>query len=161
MAKMRKRPPESWSYVLRADRALPFDQQSRFTLSPLSHGERAAMRDDLVRTRYAPDGSRDVAPRTHQNARELVLGHLTSIENFPVSAAQPWPSDREARERYLELLEDDDVLELGDEIWARSTLGPEEPAVGNSWPPERTSSSGGTSAVGSSTTAASAHNDPS
>lgn len=147
MAKAKKRPAESWTYVLEADRALDAAQQSRFVLSPMTYAERAAIRDDLLR------GEGNVS-KVFRNAGTIAIEHLVSIENFPAGEPQPWPADRAARERYLELLDDDDVLEIGNEIWTRSALGyrdkDTEPlrdgdVAKNSSTPEPTSSSGGSS----------------
>ena len=142
MAKLKKRPPESWTYILQSDRALPIEQQSRFVLSPLTHAERAAVRDGAARILHLEDGSVQSIDRTHQNAYAIVLDHVVSIENFPAGASQPWPAKRDDRMRYLEQLDDDDVLELGNEVWLRSSLGPDEASIKNSSPPEHTSSSG-------------------
>jgi hypothetical protein len=136
MAKSIKRQAETWIYVIEKDRALPPEQQSRFTFRPLTFSERALVRDTM-----AVDG----ASRVYRTAGELLLDHLLSVDNFPVEHPKPWPSDRDARMQYLELLDDADVLELGNEIWLRSSLGRDETIVKNSSPPERTSSSGGIS----------------
>jgi hypothetical protein len=141
MAKAKKRPAEAWTYVLEADRTLDPSEQSRFTLSPMTYAQRAAVRDAMT-----------LGGRVYESAGEIAVKHIVSIENFPAGNSQPWPSDREERRRYLELLDDDAVLELGNEVWRRSTLGVDEEAVKNSSTPERTSSSGDTSAKTSSST---------
>jgi hypothetical protein len=159
MAKSVKRPAESWTYMLASDRALPLEQQTRFTLRPMTIGERAAAWDDLVRELRNDDGTRTLLRRTRQQGVELAIRHIVSIENFPVGAAQPWPADAEQRARYLELLEDRDVSELADEIWKRSN-GVDDSAK-NFLPPERTSDSGGASpAIQSSTAASDAISNP-
>jgi hypothetical protein len=52
------------------------------------------------------------------------------------------------------------VLEVGNEVWLRSTLGADEDALKNSSPPERTSASGESSPDPISTTAPSAPSSP-
>lgn len=133
MAKAIKRPAESWSYVLRADRELEESERSIFVLAPLTYAERAAMRDDVLR------GKTD---RVYREAGDVFLSHVVSIENFPGGNPVPWPSDRDARVRYLELLDDLHVLEVGNEIWARSSIGEDEDTLKNFSPLELTSSSG-------------------
>jgi hypothetical protein len=153
MAKQAKRSAESWTYVLEADQRLPVEEQTRFTLKPMTGAERAQFVDDLVRTSVAPDGSQTVMRRTQQNARELCLTHIERIENFPAGSngsAMAWPKSREEREAYLEQLSDDDVMELGNEVYVRSTAGPD---AKNSLPLGHTSRSGGGSAEATSTTA--------
>jgi hypothetical protein len=162
MAKSRKRPAEAWVFVLEADTQLPLDQQTRFTLRPMTHAERAAVRDDLAREERQRDGTTATVARTRQQAYAIALAHIVSVENFPVGAPQAWPNDRAAQERYLEQLEDDDVLEIGNEVWARSTLGPpDEGVVKNFSPPELTSISGGSAAIETSTTVGRARETPS
>lgn len=159
MAKLVKRPAESWRYVLRGDRALPIEQQTVFTLAPLTMAERAQVHDDITRTQTQPDGTRITLGRTRQTGVELVLSHVVAIENFPVGAPEPWPTSAAARARYLERLQDDDVLELGNEIFERSDLGDEDVAK-NSSRPEPTSGSGADSQIPDSTTADAARESP-
>lgn len=153
MAKQAKRAAESWVYVLEADRTLPPEEQTRFTLKPMTQSERARFVDDLVRTSVAEDGSQTVMRRTQQNALELCLTHIERVENFPAGsngASQQWPKSRSDRERYLDQLSDDDVMEVGNEVYVRSTAGPD---AKNSSPPVPTSRSGGESGGATSTTA--------
>lgn len=135
MAKAAKRPAEAWTYVLKADRALEPSQRSVFTLAPMTYAQRAVINDSMVLS--ALDDS-----RVYRTAGEMVLSHIASIENFPAGEPQPWPADRASRERYLEMLEDGAVLELGNEIWSRSALGKDEEPLKNSSAPEPMSSSG-------------------
>lgn len=160
MAKAKKRPAEAWVYVLRTDRALPLEQQSRFTLRPMTYAERAGVLDDFLRTETAADGAKIETSRVYRNAWELALEHIVSVENFPVGAADPWPQGREARVQYLDLLDNDDLLEIGNEVWTRSGLGIDGDAIKNSSAPELTSRSGDTSADQSSTTAPPAPSSP-
>lgn len=159
MAKAIKRPAESWVYVLMRDLTLDLGQQSRFTLRPMTHAERAAVRDDIARTQEAADGSTITLMRTRQQGYSIALSHIVSIENFPSDAPKPWPTDANDRAAYLEQLADDDVLELGNEVWARSALGADGPAIKNFSTPERTSSSGDGDLL-LSTTAVSAPSSP-
>jgi hypothetical protein len=142
MAKALKRPAESWIYILTSDRALEEREQSRFLLSPMTFAERAAIKDDMIRSSVE---------RVYRSAGDIVLAHIVSIDNFPAGEPQPWPKKHEDRERYRELLDDDQVLELGNEIFIRSSLGyrveeTDAPKDGdilkNSPTPEATSTSG-------------------
>src|SRR4051812_17488062 len=117
MAKKNRCVAESWTYVLVGDRALDPDQQTRFTLRPVAAGDRDRIRDNLSWTQIHSDGGQTRVNRTRQTARTLVLDHLASVDNFPVGAPQPWPKDRADRDQYLAMLDDDDIEELGDEIW--------------------------------------------
>lgn len=143
MAKAKKRPTEAWTYVLEADRSLDPSEQSRFVLAPMTYAQRAAVRDGMTQ-----------GDRVYRSAGEIALDHILSIENFPSDDPRPWPAEREERRKYLELLDDDDVLEIGNEVWARSTLtyraqpsdAPRDgDTVKNSSRPELTSNSGATS----------------
>jgi hypothetical protein len=139
MAKAVKRAAESWRYVLTADRELPPEEQTTFSLRPLTQAERAWAQDNLARTHFRPDGAREAVQRTHQLARELCLTNIEGIENFPAGEPKAWPESREDRERYLEQLDDAAVTEVGNQIWERSQL---EPAAKNSSTPGATSTSG-------------------
>jgi hypothetical protein len=86
MATLVKRPAESWAFVLDGDRALPTEQQTRFTLRPMTINDRAAARDDLTRELVGPDGTRIIQRRTRQHSLMLALSHIVAIENFPVGA---------------------------------------------------------------------------
>lgn len=124
MAKKKTRPVGAWPYVLLADRALPEQERTTFTLRPLTAGERESVRDRLSRA-----GTNGVEGGMYTEARRLCLTHIESIENFPAGAPSPWPKEPEKRAAYLEDLDDDDVFEVGNEIWIRSSLGPEEVKV--------------------------------
>lgn len=141
MAKVKKRVAGSWSYVLLGDRSLPPDQQSVFVLRPLTGAERERVVDEVSQRIYQADGSVRVISRMRTIARELVLSHVESIERFPVGAPKAWPKEPDERQRYLEDMDDDDVFEVGNEIFNRSALGPEEAKhVGESSTPAPTSS---------------------
>jgi hypothetical protein len=144
MARAAKRPPGSWTYVLQSDRELPESEQSRFTLRPLTGAERERATDDVTRQVFRADGSVETISRMRTVARELALSHIESVENFPAGAPKPWPNGTggiEARQKFLEELADEHTFELGNEIYLRSTLGPEEKkTVGESSPPAPISS---------------------
>lgn len=123
MAKKVPRPAGSWTFVLAADRTLPDGEQSRFTVSPLTITERAIVRDEIARIHTQPDGSKSIISQNRRQGVEIALHHIVSIENFPVGEPQPWPKGNEERLRYLEMLGDDSVQEIGNEIWTRSELG--------------------------------------
>lgn len=160
MAKAKKRPAEAWTYVLKADRTLPLDQQSRFTLRPMVYAERAMVQDDFLRSETRPDGTRVDISRVYRNAGEIALEYIVSIENFPAGAAQAWPATRAERERYLEMLDDEQVLELGNETWIRSSMGIDGDAIKNVSTPEPTLRSGDTSGASTSTIAPPAPSSP-
>lgn len=142
MAKAVKRAQAgSWTYVLQRDKATPLEEQSGFTLRQLTGAERDALIDNLARRRTLRDGTVETMQRSRQEARELCLSCIVSIDRFPSEGPQPWPADAEAREQYLEMLDDDDVYEIGNAIYAHSTLNGERgQAVGESSPPAPTSS---------------------
>jgi hypothetical protein len=131
--------------VLKGDRDLPLDQQTRFILRPLSQAEQVAAEDEVYYLAFDGTGTKSHVSREKRVARQLALSHIEAIENFPVGAPKPWPSDPEKRDEYLEQLRSEDVLEVGNEIFTRSKLGAEAEALKNSSPPAPTSGSGGTS----------------
>jgi hypothetical protein len=138
-------PAETWSYVLRSDRELPLEQQSRFVLRPLTQAERLQGVDALVHTRTESGGAILQVGRSAQVARDFALSHIVSTQNFPSDGPRPWPADGSLSERssYLEMLSDDHVSELGNEIWTRSSLAKsEEAALKNSSRPGVISDSG-------------------
>lgn len=135
-----------WTYVLEGDRKLPQDQQARFVLRPLTQLERCRVHDSLVFTHFDADGTRQIRRRQREIEFSLAVSHIDSVENFPIGAPRPWPTDQALRPAYLAQLSDDDVTELGGEIWTKSLLdvGPGS-ALGNSSAPALTSSSGAAS----------------
>lgn len=140
MSEAKKRVAGSWTYVPLADRALPPEKQTVFTLSPLDGAERERAADESIQRVLDRDGNIRVVSRMRSVAREIVLTHVTSIERFPASAPKAWPADMEARKKYLEDMDDDLVFEVGNHIWERSALGPEEAKqVGESSTPAPTS----------------------
>jgi hypothetical protein len=142
MAKAKKRGAGSWTYVLYADRELPDEQQSRFILRPLTGAERDYVTDNSWRIVTMPNGSIERVSRMRTVARELVLTNLQSVERFPIDQPVAWPATRAEREKYLDdHLDDEDVFEIGNQIYERSSLGPEEAKqVGESSAPAPTSS---------------------
>ena len=128
MAKATKRVTESWWYTLPSDRELPESEQSRFLLSPLTYGERARVYDQREVIRQSANDDRAVESRMFSVAAELALTHLEDVENFPASEPKPWPRSgtREAKQKYLDMLADADLLALGIEVMTKSTLGDAE-----------------------------------
>jgi hypothetical protein len=158
MAKKRTRSAESWRYVLKADRMLPEKEQTVWILRPLTQAERAEVQDNFVRLHHMPSGGTVVERRDHRQTLELCLTNIEDVENFPGDAPTKlkWPAnpdDHNARAAFLEQVDDADVHEIGNEIWAQAVLGD---SVKNSSPPEGTSLSGGASEDKASTTAAAA-----
>lgn len=160
MARTVKRPTTSWEYVLKADRTLPEEEQTRFTLRPMAYLERAAVLDDFQPSDPTIGGQDGGTSRIWRNAWKIALNHIVAVENFPVGAPQPWPESRGAKMAYLDLLDNDDILEIGNEVWSRSGLGIDGETIKNSSPPEHISRSGGGSEVETSTTATPAQNGP-
>lgn len=126
MAKKRARLAEPWVYVLRRDRQLPPEEQSKFTLRPLTISERAVAGSGLVSLVAFADGTRETHRRETIVSLNLALQNIVAVENFPSDKPEMWPDGREARLRYLEQLDDEDVFELGNEIYVRSTVGEAE-----------------------------------
>jgi hypothetical protein len=152
MARAVKRPAESWTYILRDDRELSADEQSVWTLKPMTHIERAEALDNLVRTHIGAGGEKTVISRSKQQAFEIVLTHLVAVRNFPARAGKPWPAKETERVAYIEQMDDAHVRELADEIFDKSTLaGDDGTQLKNSSPPERTSPSGESGAETTST----------
>lgn len=143
MARATPRLAESWSYVLRDDRALDPSEQSVFRLNPMTQADRLVVLDDAARRVELPDGSTVVKTRQRQVSLEICLSQIAAIDNFPAGAPKPWPADEIAQRQYLEQLDDEYIKELGEEIFTRSSIGVLEK---NSWPPEPTPGSGESSA---------------
>jgi hypothetical protein len=125
MATQRKRSAETWRHVLTRDLGLPPEEQTTFVLRPLTQVERAEARDNLARIHALPDGATATVTRTHRLSLDLVLSNTVAVENFrnDKGVVLPWPEERDARLVYLDGLEDEDVKEVGNEIWVHSTLG--------------------------------------
>lgn len=124
MPKATKRQVEAWWYVLLSEQKSPREEQSRFLLQPLTQAERARVWDDFKWVAVAPDGSRAITSRAMQQAYSLVLTKLVETENFPTGEAKAWPADGtpEQKQKYLDLLDDMDVFEIGNAIREKSTL---------------------------------------
>jgi hypothetical protein len=123
MAKQKRRAAECWKYVLLRDRELPVEEQTTWLLRPLTQVERAEGRDNMARIQATPGGGTATITRTHRLTLDLALSNIDAVENFPAGNAVPWPVDREARLAYLDMLDDDDVKEIGNEIWVHSAIG--------------------------------------
>jgi hypothetical protein len=120
--KRQQRSAEAFTVVLLADQSLPVDQQSRFRFRPLTQAEKLAVLDGLNWTRITREGETELMPRSFQQARELVIDHLEGAENFPTDGPMPWPAtaSREEKAKYLEMLSEFDLLELGNELRHRA-----------------------------------------
>jgi hypothetical protein len=116
MARQVKRQTENWTYVLEADRALPEDQQTRFTLKPLGPQARAQVLDALSTRTIFADGTNEVRSHRHRQSLNIVVNGIVSVENFP------------ARVRYVDQLDDNQIAEIADEIWRVSTPVPQKSA---------------------------------
>lgn len=141
MAKATKRVAGSWRYELLEDQALPPEQRSVFICNPLTGAERERVRDEISERILQADGSLRLTSRMRTIARELCLTKIAAIERFPIDAPVSWPAEPEKRATYLEQLTDDQVFEIGTQIFDRSALGPEDAKhVGESSAPAPTSS---------------------
>lgn len=125
MAKRSQRPVEAFWFVLKKDQALPAEEQSRFKFRPLTQAERMRAMDNIESVTIEATGERQLRFRSFQQAREIVITALVDTENFP--AGEPLKFDfkasREDREKYVELMEDNDVYAMGDHVFDHSTLG--------------------------------------
>jgi hypothetical protein len=124
MPKRTKRQVESWWYVLVSEREKPKEEQSRFLLKPLTQAERMRVWDDHNWVTVSPDGASSINARGLQQAHALVVSNLLKTENFPLDAPEAWPEkgSRGEKETYLEMLDDMDVFEIGNEIRNKSVL---------------------------------------
>lgn len=122
-----KRQVEAWWYVLLSERKRPIDQQSRFKMRPLTQSERMSVWDDSSWVHVDKEGNRTISTRAFQQARSLVLSNLIETEKFPLDGPKRWPVDGSLDEKstYLDLLDDMDVFEIGNEVREKSTLEPE------------------------------------
>lgn len=118
------RPRGSWRYVLPSDRTLKPEEQSVFILKPLEQGERMVMFDDLNWLELDTAGNRILRPRANQQAYQLCLSNIESIENFPAGKPEKWPeaNDVEGRKKILDMLDDLSILLIGTEIRQHSGL---------------------------------------
>lgn len=122
----------SWRFVPPSDKGLPAAEQTVFMLKPLTQIQRMETWDNI---RWVnSDGT--MQPRAFQQARELCLSNIGSIENFPPGSAKAWPEGMRERLEYLEQFDDMDVLIIGNEIRDHSGLDDD---IKNSSPPEPTS----------------------
>lgn len=129
MAQKAIRDVENFTYVLKEDRALPPAEQSVFTFRPLTQGERLRILDGMeVVLVDRATGTRQIKPCGITQSYDALLLTLVSVQNFPAGAPETYPADkgREARQRYLEALDDLAVIELGNYVVDRATLGPPE-----------------------------------
>src|SRR3954471_5757838 len=110
MAKATKRVAGSWRYVLKEDATLPPEQQSVFVLQPLTGAERERVADEVSQRIIQSDGEVRLVSRMRSIARDLCLTKIESVQRFPSDAPESWPEKPAEREKYLELLSDDQVF---------------------------------------------------
>jgi hypothetical protein len=122
-----KRQVESWWYVLLSEREKPAQEQSKFLLKPLTQAERMRVWDDHNWVTVDKDRNSAVISRGLQQALSLCISQLAEVQNFPLDGPKPWPlgGSRMEKEKYLEMLDDMDILEIGNAIRDKSTLEPE------------------------------------
>lgn len=125
MAKKSERPVEPFWFVLPADQKLPAGEQSRWRFRPLTQAERMDLLDNTEVITLDGTGTRQLRLRNFSQAREIVLLTLVETENFPAGASEKYQRDgsREDKSRYVEMLEDSDVLILGTHVFEHSSLG--------------------------------------
>lgn len=121
-----ERSRQDFWYVLRADRDLPAEQQTRFRCNHLTALERMRVYDRASWITTDKDGGQTLNSRSFEQAMDLVISHVQAIENFPVGAPAEWPEGRAERLRYLERMADLDVFEVGNAIRDQSSLGATE-----------------------------------
>lgn len=129
MAQKASRDVENFTYVLQSDQQLPIAEQSTFRFRPLIQGERVRLIDGMEVVLIDPSTkARAIKPCGIQQAYEVVLLSLVAVDNFPGGAAEAYPVDRgrEACVRYLEAIDDYQIIELGQYAINRATLGPPE-----------------------------------
>lgn len=127
-----KRSLGSWQFVPPSDKGLPAAEQTTFVLKPLTQLQRMECLDSI---RWVnADGT--MLPRAFQQARELCLSNIESIQNFPAGDPKPWPETMHGRVEYLEQFDDTDLLIIGSEIRDHSALDDD---IKNSSPPAPTS----------------------
>jgi hypothetical protein len=97
------RPTETWKFIHESDKALPEDQQTIFTLEPLSLTEEmAAIEAQQAIATNPVSGERVVRDRKWTAALEMFCAHVVDIENFPPGAnggARKWPRSGSIEER--------------------------------------------------------------
>lgn len=125
MATRSKRPVEAFWFVLKKDQKLPAEEQSRFKFRPLTQAERMRAMDNIESVAIEATGERQLRFRSFQQAREIVITTLVDTENFPAGDHAKFDpkASREDREKYVELMEDNDVYAMGDYVFDHSTLG--------------------------------------
>lgn len=121
-----ERSRQDFWYVLRADRDLPAEQQTRFRCSHLTAAERMRVYDRASWITTDKDGAQALNSRSFEQALELVVTHVQKIENFPVGAPVEWPEGRAERLQYLERFADLDIFEVGNAIREQGSLGAAE-----------------------------------
>jgi hypothetical protein len=141
MASERPRLTGAWKYVLISDRSVPADQQSTFTLLPLTAGERDFYRDHYnSHVASGNGGGPEQVNNVSQTARSICLTHIEAVDNFPAGKPRAWPAGKDERAEFLDRLHDAHVVELGVEVFTRSFLGTEEKQqLGEVSPPTPTS----------------------
>lgn len=119
---------EGMSYTPRADRDLPEAERSVFRFRALTQAERLSALDDAEVVHVSSTGERTVRQRSFSQARELVLLTLESADNFPAGGPVQYPRSGSAQERsrYLEMIGDALMYELGNAVFDHSTLGEPE-----------------------------------
>lgn len=98
-----KRATETWTFIHESDRDLPPDQQTIFTLEPLSLPEEMAVIEAQQAIATDPvTQERIVRDRKWTAALEVFCGHVVAIDNFPPGAngqAKKWPREGTPQER--------------------------------------------------------------
>jgi hypothetical protein len=134
------RPVESFTYIPRADRDLPPDEQMVLTLRPMTLFERLSKMEGQDAYHTDPVTMMQVQrPREYTSSLETCLVHIVKVEHFPPEEPKPWPGpDAPYRERleYLAMFSEPLIYEIGQEVFKRSTA---PVTAGNSSSPTPTS----------------------
>lgn len=113
-------------YVLKCEEDLPAEQQTRFTVRPLTFGEREHVRDKLPKAANGEDGGTVSFTRHVLNVGLLdwakLQGEGGSFEPFPPVASGP---GRQLPEHVFDLL-GDYAHEIAHHIWGLSCLSRDE-----------------------------------
>lgn len=130
------RPKGSWTFICPRDRGLPPEEQTVFTLTPLNVAQRMRAWDSV---NWVHDDGR-IEPHKFRQALSLCLTNVADVTNFKVPRADtvdsekieydvlPFPKKGSDDEKltFFEWMHDLDVMQVGDEIRERSSIGDAE-----------------------------------
>lgn len=128
-----KRQIGNWQWIHPEDAKLPPEQQTVFTLSPMTQAERMESYDMGNWVRMV-NGQRMIEPRAFRQAREICLSHVVDVANLRKEVPGGtellnFPSNGTAEEKsaFFDSYVDEIILfHIANEIRDRSTIGPPE-----------------------------------